>query len=32
MGKIERLMGIDFVRNPTNGDDDKYIKTKMKTV
>ena len=31
MGKIERLMGIDFVRHPTYGDDDKYIKTKMKT-
>ena len=29
--KIERLMSIDFDSKPTYGDDDKYIKTKIKT-
>ena len=29
--KIEKLMGIDFNTKPTYGDDDKYIKTKVKT-
>ena len=29
--KIEKLMGIDFNTKPTYGDDDKYIKTKIKT-
>ena len=28
--KIERLMSIDFVSKPVYGDDDKYIKTKIK--
>ena len=28
--KIEKLMTIDFNSKPTNGDDDKYIKTKIK--
>ena len=31
MEKAERLMSIDFDRKPTYGDDDKYIKTKIKT-
>ena len=31
MEKIENLMGIDFNTKPTYGDDDKYIKTKVKT-
>ena len=30
MGKIEKLMRIDFERKPVYGDDDKYIKTKIK--
>ena len=30
MAKIEKLMGKDFNTKPTNGDDDKYIKTKIK--
>ena len=29
--KTERLMSIDFDSRPTYGDDDKYIKTKLKT-
>ena len=29
--KIERFMSIDFYSKPTYGDDDKYIKTKIKT-
>ena len=29
--KIERLMSIDFDSKTTYGDDDKYIKTKIKT-
>ena len=29
--KIERLMIIEFHGKPTYGDDDKYIKTKIKT-
>ena len=29
--KIERLMFIEFDSEPTYGDDDKYIKTKIKT-
>ena len=29
--KTERLMSIDFDSKPTYGDDDKYIKTKIKT-
>ena len=29
--KIEKLMGIDFESKPVYGDDDKYIKTKIKT-
>ena len=28
--KIEKLMGIDFNTKPTYGDDNKYIKTKIK--
>ena len=28
---IEKLMGIDFNTKPTYGDDDEYIKTKIKT-
>ena len=30
MGKIEKLMRIGFERKPVYGDDDKYIKTKIK--
>ena len=30
-GKIEKLMKIDFESKPVYGDDDKYIKTKIKT-
>ena len=29
--KIEKLMKIDFNTKTTYGDDDKYIKTKIKT-
>ena len=29
--KIEKLMNIDFNTIPTYGNDDKYIKTKIKT-
>ena len=29
--KIEKLMRIDFESKPIYGDDDKYIKTKIKT-
>ena len=29
--KIEKLTGTDFNTKPTYGDDDKYIKTKIKT-
>ena len=32
MEKIERLISIDFDSKTTYGDDDKYIKTKIKTV
>ena len=28
--KVEKLMGIDFESKPVYGDDDKYIKTKIK--
>ena len=28
--KIEKLIGIDFNTKPTYGDDDKYLKTKIK--
>ena len=31
MEKIESLMSINFDSKPTYGDDDKYIKTKIKT-
>ena len=31
MEKIERLISINFDSKPTYGDDDKYIKTKIKT-
>ena len=31
MGKIEKLMKMNFESNPVYGDDDKYIKTKIKT-
>ena len=30
MGKIEKLMRIDFERKPIYDDNDKYIKTKIK--
>ena len=30
MEKTERLMSIDFESKPFYGDDDKYIKTKIK--
>ena len=30
MEKIKKLMGIDFDSEPTYGNDDKYIKTKIK--
>ena len=30
MGKIEKLMRINFESQPVYGDDDKYMKTKMK--
>ena len=30
MRKVEKLMRIDFESKPVCGDDDKYIKTKMK--
>ena len=29
--KVEKLLKIDFEGKPVHGDDDKYIKTKMKT-
>ena len=29
--KVEKLMKIDFENKPFYGDDDKYIKTKIKT-
>ena len=29
--KVEKLMGIEFNTKPTYGDDEKYIKTKIKT-
>ena len=29
-GKVEKLMRINFERRPVYGDDDKYIKTKIK--
>ena len=32
MEKIERLISIDFGSKTTYGDDDKYIKTKIKTI
>ena len=31
MEKIEKLMNIDFNTKPTYGDNDKHIKTKIKT-
>ena len=31
MGKTEKLMKMNFESNPVYGDDDKYIKTKIKT-
>ena len=31
MEKIEKLMDIDFNTKPTYGDDDRYIKTKIKS-
>ena len=30
MGKVEKLLKIDFESKPIYGDDDKYIKTKIK--
>ena len=30
--KFEKLMGIDFNTKPTYCNDEKYIKTKMKTI
>ena len=30
-GKVEKIMNIDFENKPVYGDDDKYIKTKIKT-
>ena len=30
MGKVEKLLRIDFESKPVYGDDDKYIKTKIK--
>ena len=30
--KMEKLMGTDFNTKPTYGNDEKYIKTKMKTI
>ena len=30
--KVEKLMGIDFNTKPTYGDDEKYIKTKIKNM
>ena len=30
--KVEKLMKIDFESKPTDGDDDKYIKTKIKSM
>ena len=30
MGKAEKLLRIDFESKPVYGDDDKYIKTKLK--
>ena len=29
--KVEKLMKIDFESKPVYGDDDKYVKTKIKT-
>ena len=29
--KVEKLMKVDFETKPVYGDDDKYIKTKIKT-
>ena len=29
--KIEKLIKIDFITKTTSGDDDKYLKTKIKT-
>ena len=31
MGKTEKLMKMNFESNSVYGDDDKYIKTKIKT-
>ena len=31
MEKVEKSMGIEFNTKPTYGDDEKYIKTKIKT-
>ena len=30
LGKVEKLMRIDFESKPVYGDDEKYIKTKVK--
>ena len=30
MGKVEKLMGMNFESKPVYGHDDKYIKTKIK--
>ena len=30
--KVEKLMGIDFNTKPAYGDDEKYIKTKIKNM
>ena len=31
-GKVEKLMRIDFESKPVYGDDDKYLKTKIKNI
>ena len=32
MGKISNLMNIEFDKDPVYGDNDKYIKTKIKII
>ena len=32
MGKVEKLMKINFESKPVYGDDDKYMKRKMKKI
>ena len=32
MGKVEKLMKINFESKPVYGDDGKYMKTKMKKI